>query len=359
MDSFAYNSIKNTLLLTMGLIAFGLSTALYAAQKFSDPLAKQLGYQSRYISANGLNFHYVEKGPGHHADKRNNNVILFLHGYPFFWYAWHNLMERLFTTHRVIALDNRGYNLTDKPDEPEQYHLRHLVADVVAQIGQLAPGKKVTLVGHDWGGTLAWAVAQKHPELLQKLVVINAPPYNVLLDMLQTHPLQKKSSAYMEILKSGKVEQLFAQNGPAMLWNYGFNKRHESGEMTDFDKQAYFNAWQQHGAMTGALNWYRANIPAVANITEQHYWPHKNAKVLVPSLLIWTEGEKVFVPEIKTETALIVPNLSVVTLAGSGHAPFLDKPDDVTTVIQAFFDGDKSTLENFNAEQVKQAELTP
>lgn len=299
-----------------------------AVGKLPDPFAEGLGYSSQYVRVNDLDFHYVERGKG--------DVILFLHGYPFFWYAWHNMMQRFAPTHRVIAVDNRGYNLSDKPEEPHDYHISKLVDDVAKQIRILAPDTTVTLVGHDWGGTLAWSVAKRHPELLKQVVVINAPPLNTLLDAIQNNAQQRRASGYIEILKSGGVEERFAEQGGEMLWNYGFNRRFATGEMNQFDKEAYFRAWGKKGAMQSALHWYRANIPSVNDIEDKHYWPTNDARIRVPSLLIWTEGERVFVPEIKALTNLIADDLKIVTLDGSGHAPFLDKPFEVESVMRNF-----------------------
>lgn len=280
------------------------------------------------VEVNGLNFHYVEKGEG--------EVIFFLHGYPFFWYGWNHLIEEFSSTHRAIAPDNRGYNLSDKPKGVKNYQLDVLVSDVSKQIKALVPNNKVVLVGHDWGGTLAWSVAQKHPEQISKLVVINAPPFNTFLDLIQFNEVQRKTSSYMEILKSGAVEKKFEETGPVMLWNYGFNRLHDAGALTDEDKAAYFEAWSQPGSLESALNWYRANMPKPDEVQDHHYWPEKGHKVDVPSLLIWTDRETTFVPETKTETAKMVPDLTVVTINGSGHSPFLDQPQKVAKHIRSF-----------------------
>ena len=287
-----------------------------------------LGYDSEYVSLNGLKFHYVHKGEG--------DIMLFIHGYPFFGAAWDKLLSHFSKDYHVVAPDNRGYNLSAKPEGVENYKIDLLVEDVKALIEHLPQGKKVTLVGHDWGGALAWGVAQKYPEMIDKIVVINAPPFNVLLHMLVNDEEQKKSSAYMDGLKSARMEEVYKQYGPEMLWRYGFDKGYANGDLDDRFKEAFFNAWNQPGAHTGAVNWYRANIPSSADINDDSYWPSKTARVTIPSLLIWTENERTFVPAMLDVIPKYVDDLSVTVIPGSGHSPFFDKPQDVIQSMEVF-----------------------
>ncbi|GAC12581.1 alpha/beta fold hydrolase [Paraglaciecola chathamensis] len=289
-----------------------------------------LGYNDEYVTLNGLKFHYVHRGAG--------DIILFLHGYPFFGASWDKLLSHFANDYHVVAPDNRGYNLSAKPEGVENYKMELLVEDVKALIEHLPKGKKVTLVGHDWGGALAWTTAQKYPQHIDKVVVINAPPYNVLLHMLVNDVEQKKSSAYMEKLKSPAIEKVFAELGPEMLWRYGFDKSYANGHLDDKFKNAFFEAWSQPGAHTGAVNWYRANVPALADINDSSYWPSKMARVTVPSLLIWTENERSFVPAMLDEIPKYVNDITVTVIPGSGHSPFFDKPKEVIAAMEKFFD---------------------
>jgi pimeloyl-ACP methyl ester carboxylesterase len=289
-----------------------------------------LGYDSKFATLNGLKFHYVQKG--------NGERIVFIHGYPFFAASWDKLLTHFSQSYHVVAPDNRGYGLSAKPEGVENYTIDKLVEDVKALIEHLPGSQKVNLVGHDWGGLLAWAVAQKYPELVNKIVVINAPPYNVMLHMAANNEEQAKASDYMEKLKSPGIEKLFEQHGPEMLWRYGFNKLYAGGDLDDEFKAAFFAAWQQPGAFTSAVNWYRANIPLFADINDSHYWPSKDARVTVPSLLIWSERESVFVPAMLDEIPKYVDDLSITIISDSGHSPFFDKTKEVSAAMQEFFD---------------------
>src|SRR5437762_9888430 len=120
-----------------------------------------------YLEANGIKLHYASSGSG--------KTILFLHGFPEFWYAWKGQVEEFGKSYRAVALDMRGYNLSDKPKAVEEYAVPKLVDDIKGVLEKLSPGKKAVLVAHDWGGVVAWAFAMTYPDMLEKLVIINAP----------------------------------------------------------------------------------------------------------------------------------------------------------------------------------------
>ena len=119
-----------------------------------------------YAEVNDVRLHYAAEGSG--------KLIVFLHGFPEFWYMWKEQLEEFGQDHRAVALDMRGYNLSSKPAEVNAYRIEHLVEDVRAFAGHLGY-EKFVLVGHDWGGVVAWAFALWHPGLLERLVIINAP----------------------------------------------------------------------------------------------------------------------------------------------------------------------------------------
>lgn len=121
-------------------------------------------FEDGYITANGLRLHYVSVGRG--------DLILFLHGFPEFWYAWKNQPSEFGKDHRAMALDLPGYNLSEKPKEVLAYEAGHIVECVGAFARELSPAKKFALVAHDWGGYIAWALAIAYPEVLRGLVII-------------------------------------------------------------------------------------------------------------------------------------------------------------------------------------------
>src|ERR1700680_3565464 len=157
---------------------------------------------------NGIRLHYAAAGDG--------PLILFLHGFPEFWYAWKDQLAEFQRDFTVVAPDLRGYNLSDKPQEVEQYHMRYLVEDV-RQLIEYLGAKTCTLVGHDWGGSVAWAFALAYPELLDRLIIINAPHPYIFQRELRENPAQQRASRYMVAFQSPQAEQMVAANNYANL----------------------------------------------------------------------------------------------------------------------------------------------
>ena len=257
------------------------STLLMAADKPA--------WKDRYAEVNGVRLHYVEEGKG--------ELILFLHGFPEFWYAWKDLLADFGRDYRAVALDMRGYNLSAKPEPVDAYRVPIIVEDVRA-LAENLKAKKFILVGHDWGGVIAWAFAARHPEMLDKLVIINAPHPTVFARELANNPAQQKASAYFNLFTSPQAEQILSANNYAgMLQAFG-------SALSEEDQKQYLAAWNLPGGLTGGLNFYRASqlsSPAGAPPGEAAKPPSIQplAPITTPTLVIW--GEK--------DTALLTGNL--------------------------------------------------
>ena len=318
------NNIISTVLLTC-LVAL---TACSEQERSELPQGQtHLGYQSKFTKVNSLNLHYVEAGSG--------EVMVFLHGFPFFAESWHSMLQPLSKQYRVIAPDHRGYGLSDKPSEIEDYKIDRLIEDTRTFIVQQSDNKPVILVGHDWGGVLAWGIAQQYPKLVKKVIVINAPPFNAFLDSLVKHQSQRDASVYIGKLKSWLANVYLMIKGPDVFWR-GFEKLAEQGHIGEEFKQAFYHNWQQPDAINSALNWYKANIPEFDNINENNYWPSNRAKVEVPSLLIWSSQDKAFTQDTFNEITNHVSNLNVKVIGTSTHAPFLDNAPLIVDHIKTF-----------------------
>src|SRR6202162_2846523 len=194
------------------------------------------------VKVNGVRLHYVTAGKG--------PLILFLHGFPEFWYEWKNQLVEFGKDHQAVAPDLRGYNLSDKPTELDQYRMSSLVEDVRAFADHLSHGKKFVLVGHDWGGAVAWSFAIAHPDYLAKLVIINAPHPGVFAKLLSSDPAQQKASQYMLMFRSDQAEEILSANHYAALVNGVLGEGLKTGVFTEEDRAAYIQAWSQPGALT-------------------------------------------------------------------------------------------------------------
>jgi pimeloyl-ACP methyl ester carboxylesterase len=281
-------------------------------------------WRHRYAEVNGVRLHYVEQGKG--------PLILFLHGFPEFWYAWKDLLPNFAKDHKAVALDMRGYNLSSKPESLDAYRVPVIVEDVRA-LAQKLGARKFVLVGHDWGGVIAWAFALSHPDLLEKLVVINAPHPAVFVRELASNPAQQKASAYFNLFASPQAETTLSQNNfERVLKNLG-------PLLTEEDRKEYLAAWNQPGALTGGLNYYRAarlRSPVDGAKPEPVQGMPQPNPIEVPTLVIW--GEK--------DTALLTGNLNgleehvrhlqVRRVPDGSHWVIHEKPDLVIRHMREF-----------------------
>ena len=280
-------------------------------------------WQHRDIMTNGIRMHYVTQG--------NGPLIVLLHGFPEFWYSWRYqlpfLAERGYT---VVAPDLRGYNDTDKPrtgyDVPT---LSRDIAGLIKGLGQ----EKAVIVGHDWGGVLAWAFAMNYPHMTERLIVMNAP-----------HP-QAMQRAFRTLKQLRKSWYIFAFQLPWLPENALLrNNAYEIGRMLKgaaVQKSAFPNevlatyqeAMSKPGAMTAALNYYRQLIQHPLRSTKNY------ASIGVPTLLIWGEQDIALGIELTYGLEQWVPNIQIKRIPDSGHWVQQEKPELVNMLMAEFLRG--------------------
>ena len=202
-----------------------------------------------FFEKDGIRLHYAAAGEG--------KLILFAHGFPEFWYSWKNQLEEFGRTHFAVAPDLRGYNLSSKPSSVADYKISVLVDDLLGLAENLGY-QKFTLVGHDWGGALAWALAIAHPERVEKLVIINAPHPATFARELKNNWAQRRASWYILLFQTPLAEMLLRFNGYAALVRSTLRDGLNKNYFNERDRLAYLEAWSQPGALTGGLNYYRA-----------------------------------------------------------------------------------------------------
>jgi len=246
----------------------------------------------------------------------------------------------------VVAPDLRGYNLSDKPAELDQYRVPVLLEDIRGLADHFRQGKRFILVGHDWGGGLAWAFAITRPECLERLVIINAPHPNIFARMLANDPEQQKASQYMFLFRSAGAESALSGDNYALLVEHVLADLLRTGALTEADKAAYLKAWSQPGAMTGGLNYYRANRlgPSAPPDVEAEIGPSANnfdsdlthTAVRVPTLVIWGEKDTALVVRNLDGLEQYVPKLTVKRVPEGSHWVIHEKPAEVNGYIRAF-----------------------
>ena len=281
--------------------------------------------------ANGIKLHYASAGRG--------KLLLFVHGFPEFWYEWRKQLDHFGGDYHAVAPDLRGYNLSSKPAEVEQYQVRHLVEDLRLLIERLGH-KSCILVGHDWGGAVAWAFAIQHPALVEKLVIINAPHPGVFQRELRENPAQQKASQYMLMFRGPKAEETLSANNYEALVKAVLGRGLEQGYVTEQDRKAYVEAWSQPGALTGGLNYYRAarvGPPTSGDSAPPSFAPDlKSLTVRVPTLVIWGEKDTALLLGNLEGLDAFVPNLKIQRIPDATHWVIHEKPDLINHYIREF-----------------------
>lgn len=277
----------------------------------------------QYAKISGIRLHYVEAGTG--------PLVVLLHGFPECWYSWRHQIPALADAgFRVIAPDMRGYNESEKPPGVRNYHIEHLVADVIGLIRH-AGEDRAAVVGHDWGGAVAWQVAMRHPEAVHRLAVLNCPHPAVFLRKIWTLG-QLRRSWYIFFFQLPWLPEWWIRRrnfaGLERLWT-GDPTR--PGAFTDEDVAAYKQALGQPGALTATINYYRAvfrRSPVAAN--------REARPIDVPTLLIWGERDRHLGVPLLDGTEEWVRNLRIERLPDASHWVQNDAPERVNELLVGF-----------------------
>jgi epoxide hydrolase 4 len=317
------------------------------------PAARPVGIRHSFADVNGVRIHHASVSPtaagaAASATAGAGNLILFLHGFPEFWYAWKEQLVEFGRDHLAVAPDMRGYNLSSKPAELERYEIKQLVGDVRALVAHLGATSCV-LVGHDWGGVVAWAAAIACPELVEKLVIINSPHPGIFQRELAENPAQQQASQYMLLIRSPEAEAMISANN-FELWQKGILAEGlRQGYFTEADRQAYVEAWSQPGALTGGLNYYRAAkigppaaqaapLTGTGEEASRRKSKFPSLDVKAPTLVIWGEQDPYLLTGNLDGLDRYVPNLRVERIPDGTHWVVHEKPALVNSLIRSFLE---------------------
>ena len=255
------------------------------------------------------------------AGSRDAPPVILLHGFPESHRTWRGVVPDLARDHFVLAPDQRGYARSSKPEGVDNYTADKIVADLLA----LADHFKVdrfTLIGHDWGGAIAWMAALRHPERGAKLVIVNAPhPYVFQRSLIEDRE-QRRASQYIRTFRDTTIDQGLTGSGLEKFFGSTF-ARVLTSAVVGADKSAYLDEWSQPGAMTAMLNWYRASAFVVPETDEQAERPAwldaPFPPVTQPTLVIWGMEDKALLPIQFEGLGEHVPDLTIKRVEGAGH----------------------------------------
>ena len=276
-----------------------------------------------YAQIGDVKLHYATAGEG-------EKLVVLLHGFPEFWYSWRHQIIALSDEYTVVAPDMRGYNLSDKPPLVEDYNIDKLVDDVTGLIRHFGR-EKAAVIGHDWGASVAWAVAAKHPEYLWKLGALQVPPI----------PVWKKNQTFKQFLASWYMfffqiprlpEWLMSRNDYAVLARGLKGTTAQRGVFTDRDIAEYKKAWSEPRAITSAINYYRANI-----LKRLFGKTKPQAKIKVPTLFIYGEKDTAVLPEtVKGIGDMIDASFEEFFIPDAGHWVQQEAAETVTQILREF-----------------------
>jgi len=258
-----------------------------------------------FADSNGVKIHYVTMGKG--------PLVVMLHGFPDFWYTWRDQMPALAKHFQVVAIDLRGYNNSDQPKGVENYTVDKLVGDVEAVVKHFKQDKAV-IVGHDWGGMIAWAFAMAHPEKTDRLIILNLPHPKGMLRELANNPEQQKNSQYARDFQKPDAAKKVRPELLASL----VEKEPEA-------HKKYLEAFKR-SSMEGMLNYYKANYPREPYQANREFPPVK-----CPVLMFHGLKDKYLLSGALNGTwNWVEQDLTLITVPGAGHFVHRDAPELVT-----------------------------
>lgn len=270
-----------------------------------------MAIQFQYLKTNGICLHTALAGP------EDGEPVFLLHGFPDAWFGWEAQIEALATAgFRVIAPDQRGYNLSDKPKGIASYQVSTLVDDILGLTDTLGY-ERFHLAGHDFGAIVSWSLAMRAPERLNRLVIANVPHPTVMRDYLRGHPSQMLKSWYAFFFQlPGLPEWVVSAN------NWQFLISAMPDDLSEEERNRYREAWGQDGAVTAMINWYRALMRGSQKLGGSPI-------VKVPTLVLWGKQD----PHISYEMAQLSVDLCddgrLVTFGDATHWVLQDKAEEV------------------------------
>jgi epoxide hydrolase 4 len=276
-----------------------------------------------FAQIGGVRLHYATAGKG-------AKLVVLLHGFPEFWYSWRYQIAALSDEYTVVAPDMRGFNLSEKPRNVSDYETAKLVDDIAGLI-QYFGREKAAVIGHDWGATVAWSLAMKHPEYVWKLGALQVPPM----------PVWRKNQTLKQFVASWYMfffqlpvlpELLLKLNDYALLANGLKNSTAEDDFFTDEHITEYKKAWSEPFALTAMLNYYRANV--IKRFFSKAETP---PKITVPTVFIYGEQDKAVLPEtVRGVGEFIDAPFEEFRIPTSAHWVQQEAADAVTEILREF-----------------------
>lgn len=264
-----------------------------------------------------------------------NPPIILLHGFPESNRTWRHQIPALAEHHFVVAPDQRGYARSSKPEGVESYTADKIAADLFALADALAIDR-FTLVGHDWGGAIAWMAALREPKRVARLVIVNAPHPQVFQRKLFDDPGQRRASQYIRFFRETDLDRAPDKSALEQFLLSLFGE-HLQVRVPPEEKAIYLDQWSQPGALTAMLNWYRATqiiVPAIGEDPPRPAWIDGPFPLQPqPTLVLWGMKDRGLLPCLLDGLETLIPDYSFVAIRDAGHFVPWEQPEQVTDAL--------------------------
>jgi pimeloyl-ACP methyl ester carboxylesterase len=266
-------------------------------------------------------------------------AVILMHGFPESHRTWRDILPLLAGELRLIMPDLRGFGETDGPQHVGAYATDTLIADIFALADALEIDR-FALVGHDWGGAIAWAAAIKGNPRITRLSIVNSPHPLIFQKSLIEDEAQRAASQYMRAFRNPGMEAGIEAMGFDAFFDKSFAKHVDIGRISPAERQIYIDQWRRPGALTAMLNWYRSSqvvVPAIGEQAQMPDWVARGVpKLKIPVRVIWGMDDKALLPVQLEGIGEVGEDVEVFPLAGVGHFAPWEAPDKVAAALKPF-----------------------
>ena len=292
--------------------------------------------QVRLKLVNGIELDVVDTGP------RDAPALIFLHGFPDSHRTWRHQIAHLSGRYRCIAPDQRGYRGSSKPKGLENYTPDKIIGDVFLLADALGIDR-FTVIGHDWGGAIAWGVAitGQMNGRVPRVVIMNAPHPVLFPELLYTNRVQRQASQYFRIFRDPASDALVEQFGLVGVLLKAFGTPAENPKMESEERAALLADWENREAAIAMLNWYRASPVAVLDMDAPFAVPEDWQRFplpqqTIPTLVVWAMDDLALPPENLDGLDELIDDLTIVRVPGAGHFVQWEAPEEVNAALDQF-----------------------
>lgn len=280
------------------------------------------GWSSDNRTVNGVSLHVVEAGPA------DGPLLILLHGFPEFWWAWRRQITPFaMQGFHVVVPDMRGYNTSARPKGIASYRLGTLTADIVA-LADSFNAPRFHLVGHDWGGVVAWDIAASHPDRVERMVVLDGPHPDLWRRIIMRHPTQALRSAYAAFCQIPWLPERILGASRFALLRAMMQRTARPGTFAPAELDRYVEAWSHPGALTAMLNYYRA-LP-------RRRAPDPPRRIAVPTRILWGENDVALSHHVARSALDLCDDGELKVSPGTTHWLHHEQPDHIATEILGF-----------------------